>query len=989
VNSSSQGFNLHLTVFQKTGLQARCDQLWKPKKVHPKITMNQHSSQPLGTYFNPLQHTPERTAEHTPQTACRLACGLFCIVACLSFFATLTLPSIPLPLHAQDLYQSADVRIVNPGAPLNFAGVDYAPAISVDGKTLFFVSNRAGSRKTPKGAFSHDFWAATKQTRLDTLFSLPLNLDTLARTLDNGLNTGFNEGVPSISANRRTMFFTGCNRPDVFRKKKKVDGYDQDYECDIYTVEIQPDGSWGVPRNLGADVNSEDWDGHPSLSPSGDRLYFASTRAGGFGDADIWYTDYNAQTRKWQKPKNAGKAVNTPYRDWSPFIAANNRELFFASEGHTPNYGGTDFFVALRDEKDAWTQPRNLGKPINTSENEAFISTPAQRDVLYFSSQRKDIRGAQGDYDVFMAYVPRNSLSIAIPLTGTVVDGCSGAPTTATIVVYNPLTKRQFRDTLDANKHTTFETVINDFDFGSVSAPRDTIAIQVFVENAQQGRLFQELKIIRPKAAANGTQTGTQTGTPSATGTTEIAPLRFQYGGKPEFSATLPPFDKNNKNLTLRDALVRQMESGFRGFAMEEVVSVSVNRILNYVFFEPSSAAIPSRYVLLKSSTDAAAFAEEKLRGETLDKYYHTLNVFGARLKANPKASISVVGCLDDAETKAGGMKSGLSRSRAAAVVGYLKSVWGIADKRMKLIARDLPNIPSNRDDSLGAAENRRVEILCDDWEITKPVVDRSPFVFTSAPALQLAAPALPALPAEANTVSVTVSVKSVAPQAGTPIGLAGLRRRLVITRAGKVWRTFELGSTSASIAWNWKNDAGEYPSGSEPFEIRMMQTDKLGRECASDAQTIPVRRITTEDKRRSASPQQSADKTLERYNLIMFPFDKSDVGSMNARIIKEYVLPRLALSSETMIVGHTDVIGEEQYNRTLSESRGGNARQELVRLAAEKFAGGERARSLDVIRSRGVGEAEPLFDNSLPEGRFYNRTVQVIIETPVSDVKE
>jgi outer membrane protein OmpA-like peptidoglycan-associated protein len=89
-------------------------------------------------------------------------------------------------------------------------------------------------------------------------------------------------------------------------------------------------------------------------------------------------------------------------------------------------------------------------------------------------------------------------------------------------------------------------------------------------------------------------------------------------------------------------------------------------------------------------------------------------------------------------------------------------------------------------------------------------------------------------------------------------------------------------------------------------------------------------------------------------------------------------VLPRLFPTSDAVVVGHTDVIGSDEYNLKLSASRGAKAKEELASLLQIKV------KSLD---SKGVGEAEPLFDNSLPEGRFYNRTVQVIIETPVSEV--
>jgi outer membrane protein OmpA-like peptidoglycan-associated protein len=878
------------------------------------------------------------------------------------------LMTLALATSAQDLFTSQDVRIINPGAQLNHAGLDYAPIVSADGKTLYFVSNREGSKKTPKGdAFSHDFWASQKTSRLDTLFKLPYNLDSIPRTLDNGLNTAFNEGVMTISPNRRLIFFTGCERPDVLRKKKKANVYDLEYECDIYYVELKENGEWGIPRNLGATVNSEDWDGHPSLSPTGDRLYFASTRPGGFGDADIWYSDYDTKTRSWQKPKNAGKNINTAFRDWSPFIAPNNRELYFASDGHRPNYGGTDFYVSVRDVQDKWAAPKNLGQPINTAANEAFISTPAQRDVIYFSSERKDVRGAQGSYDVFMAYVPRSSVAFAAPLTGSVVDGCSGTATTAVITVYNPLTKRIVKDTLDGKKHVSFETVITDFDFSNGKTFVDTASIQVFAENAQFGRLYKELRIKRPVSDKNGLYEPL-----------ELAPVQFVFSAKPEFAVELPKANPTQA----RPRLAQLVESGFTGFAMEEVVSVSVNRILNYVFFDEGLSTIPVRYKLFKTSAEAASFDEEKLRGETLDKYYHTLNVFGARLRANPKSTITIVGCLSDEEVKSESVqkkKQPLAKNRADAVFEYLKNIWGINEKRMRRVARDVPAIPSNRTDSLGTAENRRVEILCDDWEITRPVVDRSPTVFTTAPHLSFS---LSPTPPETVQFFQSLSVQTRTASGKQLVNPLQFSRKLTITRGGKIWHTIPLAATTNTLRWNWRDELGEYPKGDEPLEISLSVMDKFGRECASDVQTIPIRRITTEDKKRSTpTSDQATNKTLERYNLIMFPFDKSDVGPMNARIIKEYVLPRLLPSSETTIVGHTDVIGEEQYNQRLSESRGANAKEEVARLA--KVASAYKS-----LESKGVGEAEPLFDNSLPEGRFYNRTVQVIIETPVADVE-
>lgn len=791
-------------------------------------------------------------------------------------------------------------------------------------------------------------------------------MDSIITSANNGLNTSRNEGVPSIAANRRTMYFTGCDRPDVIRRKKPLNGEKiEDEDCDIYVVDLNENGEWDIPRNLGLAVNSEWWDGQPSISPDGLRLYFASNRPGGYGLADIWYSDFDQARKIWLAPKNAGNTINTPGFDWSPFIAANNRELFFSSDWHQPNYGETDFYVALRNDKDRWTLPRNLGQPINTASKEAFICTPASRDVLYFASQRSDIPNFQGKYDIFMAFVPQSSLSVAIPLSGRVLDGCTMQNTIATVSIFNPVTNRIFRDTLNGIKRITFETVLTDFDFGPLEKPVDTLRLAITAQSPQFGTLTQTLTIVRPKPAQNGIYAAMP----------EIAPLTLVFGERPTLSSVMEAVN----SALLRPTTTKLLSSGFKGLAMEEVVSVSVNRILNYVFFDEGASTIPSRYNLLKTTLEADAFDEEKLRGETLDKYYHTLNVFGTRLRKFPKSTITIIGCND--QSSAAEKKAGLSKNRANTVLAYLRDIWGISEKRMKLVVRDLPNVPSNRDDSLGLAENRRVEIVCDDWDIIKPVVDRTPAISASSQAVKFTVNSPQALervsappPVPQQMKAVVINGKTVYQQPPPPPAPASTVRTLTILQGGKVWKRFDNVATSGTIAWNWKNNAEDFPSGTEPLTVVFSVKDRSGRECFSESATIPIKRITTSDKKRD----NIADKTLERYNLIMFPFDKSDVGAMNSRILKEYVLPRLFPTSDAIVVGHTDVIGSDEYNLKLSASRGAKAKEELASLLQIKV------KSLD---SKGVGEAEPLFDNSLPEGRFYNRTVQVIIETPVSEV--
>jgi outer membrane protein OmpA-like peptidoglycan-associated protein len=136
----------------------------------------------------------------------------------------------------------------------------------------------------------------------------------------------------------------------------------------------------------------------------------------------------------------------------------------------------------------------------------------------------------------------------------------------------------------------------------------------------------------------------------------------------------------------------------------------------------------------------------------------------------------------------------------------------------------------------------------------------------------------------------------------------------------------------------------------------------------------IPVMQVTTEQKK--VDIQKGAkDSTIERYSLILFPFDRSDAGPINERIMREYVYNRVLPTSYVEVVGHTDVVGLYEHNQALSERRATTVYNGIMQQTKGKVG---------YINKRGVGEDEPLYDNSLPEGRFYNRTVQVIIKTPV-----
>jgi OOP family OmpA-OmpF porin len=118
------------------------------------------------------------------------------------------------------------------------------------------------------------------------------------------------------------------------------------------------------------------------------------------------------------------------------------------------------------------------------------------------------------------------------------------------------------------------------------------------------------------------------------------------------------------------------------------------------------------------------------------------------------------------------------------------------------------------------------------------------------------------------------------------------------------------------------------------------------------------------------------SDKTREKYNLILFKYNSSEMGKWNHKILEDYVFDRIKPNSDVQVNGYTDILGTPDYNLKLSENRA-NATKKDVEARVKG--------NVKTLVSKGYGKTEPLYPNELPEGRYYNRTVQVLIETPIN----
>lgn len=213
-----------------------------------------------------------------------------------------------------------------------------------------------------------------------------------AESISRNINTPLNEGTCSISADGRKLILTTCT------------GRDGIGSCDLYeSVKVGED--WSEPRNLGRNVNSSAWESQPSLSADGRTLYFVSDRKSGLGLRDIWISQLD-DNGNWTKAVNAGPQINSQYDEISPFIHANNRTLFFATNGR-PGFGGYDIFSCDRDSS-GWTEPKNLGQPINDNGEQFSLFITADGSKGYYSHE-ETLQSGHSRSKIYEVFIPEQN----------------------------------------------------------------------------------------------------------------------------------------------------------------------------------------------------------------------------------------------------------------------------------------------------------------------------------------------------------------------------------------------------------------------------------------------------------------------------------------------------------------------------------------------------------------------------------------------------
>jgi outer membrane protein OmpA-like peptidoglycan-associated protein/tetratricopeptide (TPR) repeat protein len=275
--------------------------------------------------------------------------------------------------------------IVNIGREINSEYEDYAPVLNGDETEIIFTSRRREDN------LNENVFEDNKP--YEDIFTSKKVGGSWQRATNIGavVNTPYHNSNLALSKDGNTLFI-----------------YNDDNGGDIYYSERGENNEWGTPVPLPGIINSSFNEKSISISTDERTLYFASDRPGGFGGIDIYRATLDSKGQ-WSNVRNLGPTINTEFDEEGPFIDQDGVTLYFSSKGHK-GMGGHDIFKSVfNPDTNEWSEPENLGYPINTPDDDVYFVSSVDGKRAYYSSVRED---GMGYTDIYMITIPEGLKNI-------------------------------------------------------------------------------------------------------------------------------------------------------------------------------------------------------------------------------------------------------------------------------------------------------------------------------------------------------------------------------------------------------------------------------------------------------------------------------------------------------------------------------------------------------------------------------------------------
>ena len=268
-----------------------------------------------------------------------------------------------------------ELKVRNLGPKVNSKYDDHSPMLPADESFLIFTSRRASSysQLMPDGQYEERIYIARMTG--DSFSKAEILKKDLFR------KPGHTAGV-GLSADGTELLIY---RNDINGKNIYMSRFDST--------------TWTEPVKMPAPINSKYDETHASFSSDNNMIFFTSNRPGGYGGLDI-YQVRRLPNGEWGLPKNLGPEINTEYDEETPIIHPDGKTLFFASEGHN-SMGNLDIFYSHINADSTWSKPVNIGYPINTPDDDFFFMPTTTQDKAYYASSKyKDNFGRSDLYEI-------------------------------------------------------------------------------------------------------------------------------------------------------------------------------------------------------------------------------------------------------------------------------------------------------------------------------------------------------------------------------------------------------------------------------------------------------------------------------------------------------------------------------------------------------------------------------------------------------------